>query len=380
MNIIHFTPHARTFTQFRFELIKNLELSGNTNILISTAEQPHTDNLVKEGFSVISEDFSTSIDKRIILSIFKLRMYIKKIDSSVVFLHQPMALLIGVLSTIGLNVRLVYFTGGLKTNDSMSFFSKFIHRSVEFSLLNKCALVLSVNQEDCEFLSGKVKAKVRYVGPRGGCGIDTGKFKFSQSEGDSCRKKLNVNSDQIVLGMVGRIEREKGIFVVLEEFVRIAKYNSMVTFVLIGAGSSSLELESFISFQPEEIQNRIKYLGRKEDVFKWYSCIDIFILASKREGMPTSLLEAMSTSCLVVSTNVRGAREVVIHNYNGFIYNGIDKLCQSLNKIVDNFEKYKYIYMNARDTISTRYSIDYCFPKTKQILVDEIAIKNNPTS
>lgn len=359
--VVHFSVWAKAFTQFRIELLDELRNLGYDNRIICSYENYHVDFLKSQGYNVNTYDFSKHLDSKIFTSIKKFKSMVSEEMPCAVVMHQPMALLIGVLALRRKKIKLLYSTGGLKTNESMSPLSKLINWAVEKWLLSKCDLILNVNHEDNQKLQPILGSKSVYVGPRGGCGINTNRFKFYPTFRDETRKNLSIGSDDIVIGFVGRIEKEKGIYELIDLFTALNQENKSIYLVIIGSGNESNNLITFL----KELNNQnIKYLGRKEDIEYWYSLIDVFILNSKREGMPTSLLEAMASNCIVLTTPVRGAREVVIHDVNGIIYKEINELKSILLDITQNYQYYSKFKSRACETIVKNYSTSVLLPKT----------------
>jgi glycosyltransferase involved in cell wall biosynthesis len=119
--------------------------------------------------------------------------------------------------------------------------------------------------------------------------------------------------------MISRLLVDKGV----REYVQAAKIVrsrfSNVTFQLAGyldqnpASISANELKSWIS------QGDIQYLGRIKSVQSILKSCKYYVLPSYREGTPRSTLEALSTGRPVITTDVPGCRETVIHKKNGLI-------------------------------------------------------------
>ena len=65
--------------------------------------------------------------------------------------------------------------------------------------------------------------------------------------------------------------------------------------------------------------------GMVKNVKKYLFPGQVYILSSYREGLSRSLLEAMSCGLIPIVSNIRGSREVILNNKNGFIYNFADK-------------------------------------------------------
>lgn len=116
------------------------------------------------------------------------------------------------------------------------------------------------------------------------------------------RDELGLAEDDTVFLSVARLERQKG-FDVLLEAVRIAKHQGITSkFVVVGFGSEG----SFLASQIREydLTDTVILAGKRMNVGQFYGMADAFFLASRWEGLPMALLEAMSAGLPVVSTGV----------------------------------------------------------------------------
>ncbi|MFT4851136.1 MAG: glycosyltransferase involved in cell wall biosynthesis, partial [Sediminicola sp.] len=118
---------------------------------------------------------------------------------------------------------------------------------------------------------------------------------------------------------IARLLGEKG----LREFAQAAKLVKekypKARFQILGPEVSSpdgIKIEEVESWQKE---GWIEYLGSTRDVRPYINKCNIFTLASYHEGMPRSVLEAMSIGRPILTTNVEGCRETVLEGMNGFL-------------------------------------------------------------
>jgi glycosyltransferase involved in cell wall biosynthesis len=132
--------------------------------------------------------------------------------------------------------------------------------------------------------------------------------RFDKSE----RSKNILDEFQIpknfVVGFVGRISPEKNIPVILA----CAKGMPEISFVIIGDGPQ----ESPLKQMAKDLKN-VFFLGRKNDLEKWYPAFDLLILPSVMEGKPLVILEAMSAGTPVVASDVGAIIEVVFDGITG---------------------------------------------------------------
>ena len=363
--LVHLSPMARAFTQFRLELLLELQRNGFENVLVSEPDPVHSSQLQELGFKLEAVEFPSSPSLAMFRAIKNSRQLIRKADC--VCLHQPMALLVGVIASLGTGKRVIYFTGGLKANEGMSRGVRLATLICELILLQRVALVLSVNREDDKLLR-RFSVESHYVGPRGGSGIDTTRFHPSDVNRQALRRELMIDEGRTIVGMVGRIEEEKGVFQVLDYFTQNPKLVESCCLVLVGSGSEDSRLESILEQLPDHLRGAIRFAGRQEDVERWYPAFDVFILASKREGMPTSLLEAMSSGCVAMTTDVRGAREVIRHGENGFIYDTVTDLCYDILSVAQVARSETLVKNQGRATVVAEYSSAVLTPRTFEIV------------
>ena len=144
------------------------------------------------------------------------------------------------------------------------------------------------------------------------------------------------DSNNIV--MLGRLEERKGTYDLLEVINDIVKKYENIKFVLAGDGDLE-RLDKKIK-QLEIPQNNIEVLGwidsnKRHELLK--DCL-IYVLPSYNEGMPMSVLEAMSYGIPCISTNVGSIPSVIENNNNGIIINPGDKIAlrESLINLLDD--------------------------------------------
>ena len=108
-----------------------------------------------------------------------------------------------------------------------------------------------------------------------------------------------------------------------------------------------------------ENENYIE-LGFKHNVPALIKEFDIFILTSRIEGMPRSLLEAMERGLIPIVIDIDELKDIIRENDNGFFIkkNAIKDAIIKINKIIDHILEIDYISENARKDIENNYNID----------------------
>ena len=96
--------------------------------------------------------------------------------------------------------------------------------------------------------------------------------------------------------------------------------------------SSSISITTFTLVE----QDLIEYLGDLSDVLPALNSCRFFVLPSYREGTPRSVLEAMSVGRPIITTDVPGCRETVVHGVNGLLVppRDVKALAQSMLSLI----------------------------------------------
>ncbi|MDR7418897.1 MAG: glycosyltransferase family 4 protein [Armatimonadota bacterium] len=153
-----------------------------------------------------------------------------------------------------------------------------------------------------------------------GNGVDLGRFDPDTVDRAGARAVLGIGEDEVVVGTVGRLVWEKGYreFFAAAEAVRRARPD--VRFVVVGPHDDTKE-DVVPRTVTDDLERRgvVRFFGLRDDMPALYRAMDIFALASYREGFPRSAVEAAAMGLPMVLTDIRGCREVVDDGRNGFL-------------------------------------------------------------
>jgi glycosyltransferase involved in cell wall biosynthesis/O-antigen/teichoic acid export membrane protein len=137
-----------------------------------------------------------------------------------------------------------------------------------------------------------------------------------------------------VVGAVARLAPEKGFDVFLEALARL----DGVTAVLVGDGPSRPALEE--QSRALGLKDRVVFTGWQEDPSAFLVSFDVFVLSSRVEGFPLSVLEAMGAGLPVVATTVGSVDELVLDGETGLLVPPEDEpaLREAIAKLAFDFE------------------------------------------
>lgn len=129
--------------------------------------------------------------------------------------------------------------------------------------------------------------------------IDTEKYLFNNNTAQKVRKELNIKTDSIVIGHVGRFESQKNHSFIIDIFAETLKKNSNSVLLLVGEGSLRKSIEEKVNSLG--IKNNVIFAGLRTDVNELLQAMDVFLFPSLFEGFGIVALEAQASGlpCLI---------------------------------------------------------------------------------
>ncbi|TLQ06277.1 glycosyltransferase family 1 protein [Marinilactibacillus psychrotolerans] len=134
-------------------------------------------------------------------------------------------------------------------------------------------------------------------------GIDIDKYQNIEESKNVIRNSLGIDGDTLVLGNIGRLEKQKNHSFLIEVFSKVKSKESDAILLLIGEGSLEQELKTLV--EVKQLTDSVHFLGVRQDIPRMLKAMDIFIMPSLYEGLPISAVEAQAAGKKVVlSTEV----------------------------------------------------------------------------
>ena len=129
------------------------------------------------------------------------------------------------------------------------------------------------------------------------------------------RREIGAQADSPIVVTVAALTREKGHEALLEAAAEVSRARPDVRFVWIGEGPARQRLERQLARRG--LADTVRLLGFREDVQALVAQMSLFVLASRREGLGTSLLEAQALGIPVLATRSGGTSDVIQDGENG---------------------------------------------------------------
>lgn len=121
--------------------------------------------------------------------------------------------------------------------------------------------------------------------------INTNENKYKPDLRTQCRKEFGLENN-IVVGHIGRLTAQKNTLFIIDIFNEIAKIEDKAKLLIIGDGD--LREAMLDKIKDYGLEDKVIYLGRREDIKQFYNAMDCFLLPSLYEGLPVVGVEAES--------------------------------------------------------------------------------------
>jgi glycosyltransferase involved in cell wall biosynthesis len=175
------------------------------------------------------------------------------------------------------------------------------------------------------------------------------------------------------IGTVGRLVGVKNHRCLLDAFRRFRDKFGMGRLILIGDGPLASQLQLLAAEMG--ISNDVVFTGFQRDVGEHLRRLDLFVLSSLHEGVPISLLEAMTMGIPVISTRVGGIPEVLTDNHNGLLVESDDAeaLSAAMIKVATDPKLGQRLAENARSAVANEFSFERCLSNTISLYSETVS-------
>lgn len=237
-----------------------------------------------------------------------------------------------------------------------------------------CDRIICVSQQEKEMaLTIKIAPSDKFkVIPNS---IDFKKLQLSKKINLKERYPKIINYRDIIITTVGRLSYQKAPEIFVKAASIVAQQCNHVKFLYIGTG----ELKEFVEKLALKLglEKRIIFTGYRNDVFDLLKSSHIFVLTSRYEGLPYSILEAMALKLPVVATKVIGSSELVIHGKTGILVPPENEhaLANAILFLINDSKNRKKLGMAGYNHLIQNYSLEFMIRETENLYQELYRIK-----
>jgi len=255
---------------------------------------------------------------------------IRNFQPDLVHCHSIRAGFAARISAVITRTPVVYTVHGWAHGERRTWWSPAVSRTLERLAARFTKKIICVSEYDREIARrDKIGRPEQYAVIRNG--ISSQNYDPSKPR-NSVEPELNNNFHRPILISVARLSTPKN-FDTLLEGIRLTKAAQLL---IVGEGPLRPRIENLI--RQMDLTDRVQLVGSRNDIPDLLATSDIFVLSSKIEGLPMSVIEAMMMGLPIVASKVGGLPELVEDGRTGFLVSENDplELSKAISKLLDN--------------------------------------------
>lgn len=259
----------------------------------------------------------------------------KEEEFDLVHCNTPIGGLLGRICAKKLSIsKVVYTAHGFHFYKGAPVINNVIYKNVERFLARYTDILITINKEDYEAAKKFKLRKNGQVYLVHGVGINSSIFQINDFDRLKYRKKIGINPKNFVLIAIGELNKNKNFDIIIKAISLVRDKN--IHLLICGTGKKKEKLVKLV--KKYNLLDNIHFLGFRSDIPKLLLCSDILVQASYREGLPRSIMEAMSVELPCVVSNIRGNVDLIKDKKGGFL-NRVDspeEFAKSISTLVNN--------------------------------------------
>lgn len=178
------------------------------------------------------------------------------------------------------------------------------------------------------------------------------------SDRNTLNERFDINQEKPIIGSIGRITPQKNPIATLRTAKKLKQQGQDVSTILIGTGPLENTCKKFINkynmentYIPGFVENAVDFLPD----------FDVFLLTSRFEGFPLTVLECMHAGVPIVAYDVGGVAEAIVNGETGFVVpsnkdNQQNQFVDRVQHILENKQQREDMGQRAKEIATTRFT------------------------
>lgn len=138
---------------------------------------------------------------------------------------------------------------------------------------------------------------------------------------DAIRKKLNIDNDDPIIAIIGRIDRLKGHRIALDAMEKVNAGARKANLLIVGAMQDPLVLR-----EDDLRRDYVKYLNYYDPIEEIWAVSDFFLIPSLSEGTPLVLVEYLALGKPIIASDIDGNTDLIRNGWNGYLFKSGDAI------------------------------------------------------
>lgn len=357
---------------FHIPYLKYLKDNGFEVHILGTPNNKSRIDCVDKIYSIKFEKSMFSINN--FKNIFKISNIIKSENYDIAILHTTLAAFfvrLGILISLHKTKLVINTVHGYLFDDNTSLFKKVIFILSEKIVQPVTNTIIVMNSEDY-VIAEKYNLYKNNLHLINGMGVNTSKFPaITYEKKYRLRNEFNFSKNDFILIYVAEFSKRKNQKFLIECMAKLLNDGFHdIKLLLLGDGKL---FDETVSYAKElNVYDNIVFAGYKKNTCSYYQLSDVCISASRIEGLPFNIVEAMSTGLPIVASKIKGHMDLVTDNSNGFLYeyNNTDEFCTKIRTLYNDRDLLYTMSKNSIE-ISKKYSLNSVFKNNISILINE---------
>ena len=156
---------------------------------------------------------------------------------------------------------------------------------------------------------------ITVLGPGSICGVDLQQFRKNPAHNLKIRTEMKIKPNNLVFLFLGRLVEDKGVFVLIDAFIKLAKENPNVFLMLVGPDEDNQRLT--IERRLQAVKGSYAITGTTSEPEAFMNAANVLCLPSFREGFGGVVIEAGAIGLPALATRIYGLTDAVIENQTG---------------------------------------------------------------
>lgn len=292
----------------------------------------------------------------------ELKKIIDENEYEIIHCHTPVG---GVIARLAAKkarkngTRVIYTAHGFHFYKGASLKNWLFFYPIEWYLAKYTDTLITINNDDFEIAKKKFSKRCKDIQYVPGVGIDTTKFNIEMNEEEKrkLRESLGLKNEDFVLTCIARLDRNKNQSFLINCMQELVKENDNIHLLLAGTDELNGYYQKIV--KEKALNNNVHFLGKRKDVPQLLCITDIVVSASKREGLPVNVIEAMCVGIPVVALECRGMRDLIKDGENGYLFgfNESRKINEEILNLIEKKKIYGKLFVNNKSYIK-KYTIN----------------------
>ena len=254
--------------------------------------------------------------KNILIAYIRINKYLKKLQIDYIHCNTPIGGFLGrVCGKRSKLKKIIYTAHGFHFYKGAPFINWLLFYPIERFLARWTDVLITMNEEDyrrAKRFKLRTNGKIYKIN---GIGIDLSQINKKCGNHEKLYSELGLKNDCIIVISVGDLNKNKNNIMVIDALAKLR--NPRINYVICGVGPKYNYLQKKV--KKYGLEQQVHFLGFRNNIIELLKTSDIFILPSRREGLPRSLMEAMACGLPCIANRIRGAEDLISHGVNGFL-------------------------------------------------------------